>query len=498
LNPSGFESAVAAALQNCPAGTICLAAVSGGADSTAMLAALAAFLSPSRLRCLHVEHGIRPAAESRGDAAFVRELCGKLEVPCRIVSIPPGKIAAAAKRKNLGLEAAARLYRRRALLREGRRIEAETGGPVRILTAHTRDDALETALMRVLRGAGPAGLAAMPPCRGRFVRPLLALSRADVLRYLAEKNIPWREDSTNADTRFLRNRIRHRLIPLLNESFPHWRTGLAALAETQSLAAAFIRDEARRLVCWAPINGEGLGGCPPQERGVGRGHVRPGGACPQGGHAASPLMGYADSLGTGGELFFARSAIIREEALFQGIDRLLAGRRIPALVKRSGLRRFSEGRVHAADLGPLRVWRKGGRVLLSLKKNRGSERGFALLIKAPGLYTLEEVTIAVEPCSLGADAAADVFFALLPLVLRPFLKGDCIARSGGKTLNGERDRETGRVLCALDARGTAAFIGGAGLLQKREFPCGEAEKFCKVTVKRSNNNTGGMDVQQSK
>jgi tRNA(Ile)-lysidine synthase len=428
-----------------------------------MLAALAAPPSPFRLRCIHVEHGIRPAEESRGDAAFVRSLCERLGIPCTVISIAPGKIAAAAKRKNLGLEAAARFYRRRALLREGRRVEAETGVPVRILTAHTRDDLLETALMRILRGAGPAGLAAMPPGRGRFARPLLALSRADVLRYLAEKNISWREDSTNADTRFLRNRIRHCLVPLLNESFPHWRTGLAALAETQSLAAAFISTEARRRVSWAA---EGGGLC------------------------------------TGGETFFAQSAIIREEALFQGIDRLLAARMIPPPVKRAAVRGFSEGRVNAADLGPVRARREGGDLILSLKKNRASEYGFALLIKAPGLYTLKRVIIEVKPCSGNTAISAGCFHAALPLLVRRSFRDDCIVRSGKKIEARDWGKSRKRLLSVVDRQGTAAFIGAGDVICREEMARNDvwngadAGQLWVVTI--SNNNTGGMNVQQSK
>ncbi|MDR1858490.1 MAG: tRNA lysidine(34) synthetase TilS [Treponema sp.] len=284
---SSFESAVAKALKDCPPGTVCLAAVSGGADSVAMLVALAGIRGMGNgewgsgiggqgaafdLRCIHVEHGIRPEAESRGDADFVRGLCEKLRVPCRVVSVPPGKIVAMAKKRGLGIEAAARLYRRRAFFREAARLdearldaagsEAASSAPARVLTAHTADDALETTLMRILRGAGPSGLAAMPASRGRLLRPLLALSRRDVLRYLAEKNISWREDSTNTDTAFLRNRIRHRLIPLLNETFPQWHGALASLAETQFLAANFIEHEARQRVTWewGSENGEwGMG-----------------------------------------------------------------------------------------------------------------------------------------------------------------------------------------------------------------------------------------------
>ena len=415
------------------------------------------------LRCIHVEHGIRPPAESGGDAAFVRELCEQCKAPCTVVSVGPGNIAASARRRGIGIEAAARLYRMRALFREARRMEAETGAPVRILVAHTRDDMLETALMRILRGAGPAGLAAMPVSRGRILRPLLALDRAGVLRYLAERKLPWRDDSTNADTRFFRNRVRRRLIPLLHESFPGWRTGLAALAETQSLAAAYIRDEAASRVAWLSDGG---------------------------------------SLYTGAEPFFAQSALIREEALFQGIDRLLAGRKVPATVKRAGIRDFSAGRVTAVDLGPARLWRDGGRVVLSVSKNRVSERGFSLLIKAPGFYTLERVTIAVKRSAGDASGSAGVFFALLPLALRPCFKGDCMVKKGRTIAARDWGRERERLVSVIDRRGVAAFSGAGVLISRWEMARNagrdgaDAEGLCMVTV--SHNSTGGMDVQQSK
>ncbi|MDR2517189.1 MAG: tRNA lysidine(34) synthetase TilS [Spirochaetaceae bacterium] len=466
MTPGNFESAVAAALPACQAGTVYLAAVSGGADSTAMLAALVSLRDSLAftLRCIHVEHGIRAAAESRGDAAFVRELCEKLNTSCKVVSIQPGKISGTAKRNGIGIEASARLYRRRALFREARRVEAETGAFVRILTAHTRDDLLETALMRILRGAGPAGLAAMPVCRGRFLRPLLALSRADVLRYLAETHIPWREDATNADPRFLRNRIRHRLVPLLNESFPQWRTGLAALSETQSLAAAFIGDEALRRIVW----------------------VTDGGA-----------------LHTGAEFFFAQSAVIREEALFQGIDRLLAGRAIPVPVKRAALRRFCAGLVKAADMGPLRVRREGGEIILSMRKKQPSESGFALLIKGPGLYTLKRVFFEVALYSQAGSESTDGFCALPPVAVRRTYKGDCMVNSGGKMPpDGGTARRRERMWSAVDRLGIAAFIGPDGLMQRRAVPVhfreAERQALCVVKVQKSNNTTGGMNVQQSK
>ena len=294
-----------------------------------MLVALAA-VRAAGLHCIHVEHGIRPAEESRGDAAFVHSLCEKLQIPCRVVSIAPGKIAAAAKDRGMGIEAAARHYRRRAWFREAARLEAEgpeAAGPVRILTAHTADDMRETVLMRILRGAGPSGLAAMPHSRGRILRPFLSLSRRDVINYLNEKNISWREDSTNTDTHFLRNRVRRCLIPLLEESFPQWRGGITALAQTQSLIADFIQGEAALRVQWQPA--------------------------PQ-------------SLSTDTETFFAQPPIIREEALFQGIDQLLPAARASHTIKRKNIHRFCKGGITAIDLGSLRLTKDSQRITIAI------------------------------------------------------------------------------------------------------------------------------------
>jgi len=459
-----FEGAVAAALGNQFSGTIFLAAVSGGADSVAMLVALAAVRERCRgfdLRCIHVEHGIRRAEESRGDAGFVKSLCGELGVPCRVVSVKPGRVALVAGKRGIGIEAAARLYRHRAWFREAARLEgalpeAEGGKRVRVLVAHTADDMLETVLMRVLRGVGPSGLAAMPVCRGRILRPLLALGRRDVLSYLALKKIPWREDSTNTDTRYLRNRIRHRLIPLLASDFPQWRTAIAALAETQSLAAAFIVDEANLRVKWQSL---------PETGGFSR---------------------KLDSeLCTDEANFFAQSAIVREEALFQGIDVLLAGAGCSGVpgsgVKRSNIRRFSKRDVSAADLGLVRLRRESGTIILSVqKRSSGSEYGFSLLINAPGFYNLKGMVLEVSGNLSGAGPEETVFSALLPLVLRPSFKEDRV----------ERKAPGAKMLSAVDSLGIAAFIGADGALHGRRDALRTAnEGLCLVKV-RAERSTG--------
>jgi tRNA(Ile)-lysidine synthase len=401
----------------------------------AMLAALRALLDKhaiSFLVCLHIEHGLRPVSESHGDAKFVRGYCKRIGIDCLVESIPPGKIAYYAKTKGLGIEAAARFFRLRALLHHARNLGCYT----RVLIAHTKDDMLETALMRVLRGSGPQGLAAMPISRGRILRPLLSVSRAEILKYLADKNVPWREDSTNTDVAFLRNRIRLRLIPLLNGSFPTWRTALAAMVETQSLAADFIKDEARRLINW---------------------HHR------------------RDTISTGAESFFSQSEIIREEALFQCIDMFFEHKKDVDTFKprRSVIRRFCSGDVNAVDLGPLRAEKDERRVAISVSAIRLSESGFSLLIKEPGLYNLMNIGVEVRLLSAPYQQSGDkCFYSGLPLVFRLSYKDDFLVSRGRKIT--PRDLAKARI-SAADRMGTAAFISGKGLLARRDLPSGDGD-----------------------
>ena len=303
------------------------------------------------LFCLHVEHGIRPAEESKGDAEFVREFCKSNSIECKIENIPPGKAAALARKRGIGIEAAARFFRHRAFSKEASRLGEKTI----ILLAHTKDDLLETALMRVLRGAGSAGLAAMPVKRGRLLRPLLNMTRADVVEYLKTKNIGWREDSTNADEKYLRNRIRRALVPLLNDAFPSWKSGVFNMAQTQSLTAEFIKGEAIARVKWQEISRNDL--------------------------KNSADSNFPVSVFTEAENFFAQDQIIREEAVFLAIDELLKNKKNPRPVKRAVVRCFCAGVVNAANLGPVKIAREGKKITISRAQKEYFEKGVSRLLR---------------------------------------------------------------------------------------------------------------------
>lgn len=207
-----------------------LVAVSGGADSVALLDVLRELAPPLGLSiaCVHVDHGLRPGAPV--DAEFVERLCAELGIAFHLERVtvrrgPPWE----------GLEAEARRARYAAL--ESR---ARAAGATRIATGHTADDQAETVLMRLLQGAGPRGLAGIAPVRGRLVRPLLEIRREEIVAHLRSLGTAWVEDETNSDHRFLRNRLRHDVLPALVESLgPHV---VPALCRSAALARRLVAD----------------------------------------------------------------------------------------------------------------------------------------------------------------------------------------------------------------------------------------------------------------
>jgi len=204
-------------------GQTLLCALSGGPDSVALADALATLATRQGFTLLaaHLDHGLRP--ESAADATFCAELCERLGV--RLVS-GCADVRARARSERISIEEAARAERY-AFLRRVK--DAERA--VAIAVAHTEDDQAETFLMRLVRGSGGAGLAAMRIHSGDLIRPLLGVSRDDVLAHLHARGLPWREDETNRDLAFARNRVRHELIPYLERHFnPRVRRALSRTA----------------------------------------------------------------------------------------------------------------------------------------------------------------------------------------------------------------------------------------------------------------------------
>ena len=193
-----------------PHGTVVLAAVSGGSDSVALLHLLARWRRDEgdRLVIGHLDHGLRPG--SPADRRFVERMARELGVPVLSDRRPVARL----RRRDESLEEAARRVRRAFLLET-----AATSGATRIATGHTLDDQAETVLLRFARGAGPgalAGMAAHGP--GPFVRPLLGIERSHLRVWLGRRRIPFRDDPSNADDRFDRNRVRRLVVPVLADA----------------------------------------------------------------------------------------------------------------------------------------------------------------------------------------------------------------------------------------------------------------------------------------
>jgi tRNA(Ile)-lysidine synthase len=183
-------------------GETVLVGVSGGADSTALLHVLAA-LAPElglALHVLHVDHGLR--RDSARDAEVVRRLAARYGLPVDVATVTVERTGS--------LEEAARRARHAAL-----EAGADRVGASRIALGHTADDQAETVLMRLLEGTGLRGLAGIRPRRGRVIRPLLEVRRQAIADLLAAAGLSWIEDPTNRDCRFLRNRVRHQVLPAL-------------------------------------------------------------------------------------------------------------------------------------------------------------------------------------------------------------------------------------------------------------------------------------------
>lgn len=214
-------------------------AVSGGVDSMVLLHVLKR--SGFVCRAAHVDHGLR-GAESQADRDFVVEQCNRMGVEVDTTALD---VAAHAEAGGGSIEMAARELRYawfRSLLKTG---------PARMALGHHADDAVETLLLNLMRGPGFKGWDGIAPVAGPFFRPLMAVDRRTVLAYAAEQGIAYREDKSNSDPAFLRNRVRHELIPLMEQlragSSKVMARSLPDLAELVALGEAEVQAELRQL-----------------------------------------------------------------------------------------------------------------------------------------------------------------------------------------------------------------------------------------------------------
>ena len=219
------------------------AAVSGGADSVCLLLSLCELSREYgfKLFVVNVNHNLREAGETDGDSAFVEDLCAKLSaagIKLEFIGqvIPRGKLDEIAAQRGGGIEDAARSERYIIFERVIAFYTLDF-----LCLAHNQNDLLETALMRFLQGSFTEKYA-IAARRGKFLRPLLGISRAEIEEYLRASDQKWRTDSTNSDDSYLRNNIRLNLLPLLDERFAGWKSGVLKGLEKSEMDCQLIEE----------------------------------------------------------------------------------------------------------------------------------------------------------------------------------------------------------------------------------------------------------------
>ena len=439
-----------------------VAAVSGGGDSVALLHLLAELAERSLLTLAgvaHVNHRLRRPASDE-DERFCRDLARRFGLPCLVESVA---VADVARARRVSVERAGHHVRHAFFARAA----AELGAG-RVALGHTIDDQAETVLLRLIRGAGAAGLSGMRPRVGVLVRPLLEVGRAELRRYLADGKIPFREDASNADLRVPRNRVRHELLPQLRTYSPRVVEALARqadiaradeawLSRRANEAAADLVSQERGLVA---LDAAGLAALPPAlARRVARGAL-------------------------------ARIEPRRREIGFDAIERV---------------RRTAAGGPARTDLPDCRVERAAGRVRLVPRRGRtgpAPRPGFAYRLAIPGEVSVPEAGVRVRAevveAAAGARAAAGGRTAVValpaaaPLVVRSWRFGDRYRPLGlgGRSRKLQdlfvdrkvpRDERT-RIPLVLDADGRVVWVVGFGI--GHDFRAGEGDEsvlFLKVS-----------------
>ncbi|HUX39026.1 MAG TPA: tRNA lysidine(34) synthetase TilS [Rectinemataceae bacterium] len=410
-----------------------IVAFSGGPDSTALLAALQT-LGAGPLRAVHIDHGIREPEERRKEALLVARNAEGLGVELEMRRVEEGRVMALAKERGIGIEAAARFFRRKELFDAKLAFGAEW-----IYVGHSRDDDLEGLLMRFMGGSGSSGLRGLRPLAAPLGRPLLDLSRAEILAYLESRNIVPSLDSTNGDTSILRNKVRAELVPLLDGDFRGWRSGLMRTARR----LAVDDDAIESLLHLVPIIGEG----------------------------PELVIDYGS--------FASLPAAARFRLLAQSINRLVKagkigefpGTRLPARMLERALTALEEGRAFAGH--GISIVREGNLLKVSPSLDFGGSAGY--------FVALNESDIGIErPSPDGgrltmawtngpdSEGIPDGNFDF-PLILRTRRPGDQIALvSGPKTVDrivaawkaGSRGWQS--IAVVQDRRGIVAVLGRNG------------------------------------
>ena len=222
-------------------GDVVITGVSGGADSVCLLLTLLEVQKQYdiTIRVVHIEHGIR-GGESLADASFVKMLCERKNIPFVLY---PFDVPEIAKKSGESLEEAGRRLRYQAFEQE-----AAAYPGAKIAVAHNQNDNAETMLHHLVRGSALQGMSGIAPVRGRIIRPLLGVSRSEIEQYLHEKHQPFRTDATNEELIYTRNRVRHEVLPVLEEINDQAVAHMAQTAELLRQTQEYMKRQADHLM----------------------------------------------------------------------------------------------------------------------------------------------------------------------------------------------------------------------------------------------------------
>jgi tRNA(Ile)-lysidine synthase len=435
-----------------PASAIAVA-YSGGPDSTALLAALSAIARRVPI-AIYVDHGIRDRGELDAELALVEASCSRLGARLFVARVRAGAVLERAAASGEGVEAEARRFRYVAFRTAMRRTGAEA-----LLLAHTRDDQLETILMRLFSGAGAGGIKGIPEVSGPIFRPFLGIGKSALLAYLAGRGIAYSVDSTNASEDFLRNRIRRVLVSALDADFPGWRRGLSRTA------AKAARDEEALSAAAAALAFTGSPG-------------------------VTGALSASSALLLGAPAAVASRAIVRAAGSILGKERFSSGMAAAALDALRG----GEGCVYRGAGLELRI--RDGLAILRRGLDFPKAGGYFVFIDRPRRVRVGSLEVNASWRVDGSSGIrADAF--RFPLVVRSRRPGDAIAlKDGTKRLDALfsewalPEKARGLAPVVEDRDGIVAVLGlGFGgkdryrALPKGVCPVGECARFLSVIVK---------------
>lgn len=227
-----------------------LLAVSGGADSIAMLVSSLSLINNPifekkyknlKLKVVTVNHKIRSEDESLGDCLFVKNLCESNQIPCFIENAQDNQIENLSKTRGMGTEESARFFRYSIFEKIALQEKADF-----IFLAHNKDDQLETLIQRFFQGATGSSSLGIPQKREIFYRPMMEFSKKEIYQYLEEKKVDYRTDATNFENDYLRNKIRNLVIPCINENFNGWESALLKGVQKKSIDEDFFEQECKK------------------------------------------------------------------------------------------------------------------------------------------------------------------------------------------------------------------------------------------------------------